>query len=287
MDGERRSRLSGMTLGRHRISTDMEYDLFICHASEDKETFVRELATCLREKGLAVWYDEFALRLGDSLSESINKGLASSSFGVVVISPQFIAKRWPRRELAALVAREDAADKVILPIWHGVTKQDVLTHLPLLADKLAAHSSAGVEAVSDTIYQVVSPGGVAEARYRLGLELERNGDPHGATSRFIEVLQIDRNHPGALQHLVAMLPGPILRRAPIILGRVKFYSAQKGFGFITADDGQEYFVHVSTLESHGIDIVRAGEPVAFLVAEGKGSRRIVASVRSLRDNHRT
>ncbi|MCO4098422.1 MAG: toll/interleukin-1 receptor domain-containing protein [Gemmatimonas sp.] len=75
------------------------FDVFISHASEDKESFVRALATTLREKGLAVWYDDFALQLGDSLSESIGQGLASCSYGVVVISRHFIAKKWPRREL--------------------------------------------------------------------------------------------------------------------------------------------------------------------------------------------
>ena len=112
-------------------------DVFISHASEDKESFVRPLAVSLRQLGVEVWYDEFSLRLGDSLSRSIDKGLASSRFGLVIISPHFIEKPWPEYELRGLVSREVEEDRVILPIWHGVTRQDVLDFSPPLADKVA------------------------------------------------------------------------------------------------------------------------------------------------------
>jgi cold shock CspA family protein len=261
----------------------MEHDVFISHASEDKDAFVRDLATSLRNKGLAVWYDDFALRLGDSLSASISKGLASSSFGVVVISPHFIAKRWPQRELAALIAREDYVDKVILPIWHGVTKADLLANLPLLADKLAANSVDGVEAVAKKIIEVVSPERVAEGKYQRGLESELKGDRDAARSDYIETLHIDMNHGPALARLVGLLSAAQnSHRSGITLGRIKYYSAAKGFGFITAEDGQEYFVHVFTLESHGVLSLTAGERVAFLIGEGRGKRQAV-SVRTIPD----
>lgn len=113
------------------------WDAFISHASEDKETFVRPLAVALRALGLKIWYDEFSLRLGDSLSRSIDKGLADSTFGIVVLSHHFITKSWPERELNGLVAREIDEGRVILPIWHGITKQDVKQFSPPLADKIA------------------------------------------------------------------------------------------------------------------------------------------------------
>lgn len=56
-----------------------KYDVFISHASEDKELLVRELAIALRNLGLRVWYDEFTLKPGDSLYESIDRGLESCS----------------------------------------------------------------------------------------------------------------------------------------------------------------------------------------------------------------
>ncbi|WP_051462688.1 toll/interleukin-1 receptor domain-containing protein [Bradyrhizobium sp. URHA0013] len=118
----------------------LEWDLFISHASEDKEEFVRPLAGALQQFGVKVWYDEYALSLGDSLSRSVDKGLANSNFGLVVLSPAFLAKRWPEYELRGLTARELAGEKVILPVWHNVSQQELLRFSPPLADKLAVKS---------------------------------------------------------------------------------------------------------------------------------------------------
>ena len=82
-----------------------KYDVFICYASEDKDSFVRPLAQALQSLGVSVWYDEFSLRLGDSLSGSIDKGIADSEHGVVVLSDAFFEKKWPRRELSGLVTQ--------------------------------------------------------------------------------------------------------------------------------------------------------------------------------------
>lgn len=121
------------------------WDVFVSHAGEDKETFVRPLAIALRDIGVSVWYDEFSLHLGDSLSRSIDKGLANSRFGLVVISAAFLKKPWPEYELRGLVAREVDEDRVILPVWHGVTRQQVLAFSPPLADKVALDTT-GLEA---------------------------------------------------------------------------------------------------------------------------------------------
>jgi hypothetical protein len=116
---------------------EKQWDVFISHASEDKDSFVRPLAVALSSLGVTVWYDEYSLRLGDSLSKSIDKGLAESAFGLVVVSPDFIAKPWPEYELRGLVAREISEDRVILPIWHCITRAQVLAFSPPLADKMA------------------------------------------------------------------------------------------------------------------------------------------------------
>lgn len=117
------------------------WDVFVCHASEDKAAFVEPLAAALAEFGLKVWYDRFTLSLGDSLSRSIDEGLARSRFGLVVLSPSFLDKRWPEYELRGLTAREIAGRTVILPIWYKTTKEDILRFSPPLADKLAVDST--------------------------------------------------------------------------------------------------------------------------------------------------
>lgn len=127
------------------------WDVFISHASEDKEEIARPLAEALQRAGLKVWYDEFSLKLGDSLRRSIDQGLRDSTFELVILSPNFFAKEWTQRELNGLTAREIVGDKVILPVWHKVTFQDVLYYSPVLADKLGVSTDQGLETVVNRI----------------------------------------------------------------------------------------------------------------------------------------
>ena len=143
-----------------RSTTTRLHDVFICHASEDKDEFVRPLAESLRAHHLEVWYDEFALDVGDSLREAIDRGLAASRYGIVVLSPSFFRKRWPRRELNGLVAREMAEDRgMILPIWHHVDRDEVVAFSPPLADLRAAVSAAGMANVVGQLLKKLQPGG--------------------------------------------------------------------------------------------------------------------------------
>src|SRR3990172_8517947 len=108
------------------MTMEQKYDCFISHASEDKEALVEPLAMELHRLGVRVWFDRFAIKVGDSLSRSIDDGLATSRYGILVISKGFLAKPWPEYELRGLIAREIGREKVILPIWYGVTKDDVV-----------------------------------------------------------------------------------------------------------------------------------------------------------------
>jgi TIR domain-containing protein len=132
-----------------------KYDVFLSHASEDKDVFVRPLADKLKIKGYTVWYDEFSLLLGDSLRRSIDHGLVNSRFGVVILSVNFFKKEWPQKELDGLVAREDVNGKIILPVWHGVTKDQVKSFSPILSDRVAVSSNKGLDYVSDEIIRVL------------------------------------------------------------------------------------------------------------------------------------
>ncbi len=135
----------------------MSYDVFVCHASEDKKDFVEPMAQLLQQRGLSVWYDDFTLKVGDSLRESIDRGLNDSLYGIVVLSPNFFRKKWTKRELGALIARENDEDKVILPIWHNISEKEVRQYSPILAEKLAVRSDEGIEAVIRKILEVVKP----------------------------------------------------------------------------------------------------------------------------------
>jgi hypothetical protein len=133
-----------------------EWDVFISHASEDKQTVALPLAAALRGHNFRVWIDSQELRLGASLRESIDEGLARSRYGVVIISPAFLGKDWPRRELNGLFALEDGAYKRILPIWHQVDKPTVAKHSPILADRIAAKWKDGVADVAAQVAAAVN-----------------------------------------------------------------------------------------------------------------------------------
>lgn len=138
----------------------MLYDLFICHASEDKDEFVRPLADLLKKENVEVWYDEFSLKLGDSIRRSIDKGLSQSRFGVVVISSSFLKKEWTQYELDGLTEKEiSGKEKVILPVWHDIDYKEVLNYSPSLANKKAALSRNGLKSVVKEIMGVIHPQG--------------------------------------------------------------------------------------------------------------------------------
>lgn len=135
---------------------EREFDVFISHASEDKDEIVRPLATALRDGGLKVWYDEFELRIGDSLRRKIDMGLAKSRFGVVVMSKEFFRKGWTNYELDGIVTRAVGGEQVLLPIWHNVTKKEVIEYSPSLADKLARNTATHtVEEIAAEIIEVI------------------------------------------------------------------------------------------------------------------------------------
>lgn len=136
----------------------MLYDVFICHASEDKDSFVRPLAEALKNSHLEVWYDEFSLVIGDSLRESIDKGLAKSRYGIVVLSKAFFQKKWPVRELNGLVARELSSEStVILPVWHSISAKDILEYSPPLADRKAVDTDKGLSFVCSELLKKLRP----------------------------------------------------------------------------------------------------------------------------------
>lgn len=133
------------------------HDVFISHASEDKDEIVRPLANALISKNLDVWYDEFTLRIGDSLRQKIDRGLASSRVGLVVLSPSFIAKGWTNYELDGIVTRTVSGEQILLPIWHNITKQQVMNFSSSLADKVARSTATHtVEEIAAEIAELLS-----------------------------------------------------------------------------------------------------------------------------------
>ena len=105
---------------------------------------------------MKIWYDDFSLKLGDSLRESIEKGISSSRFGIVILSHAFIQKEWPQKELSALHARDSRKNNIILPVWLDLNQGEIAAHFPLLADRFATKAQDGMDKVVSDIIAVLS-----------------------------------------------------------------------------------------------------------------------------------
>lgn len=140
---------------------DREFDVFISHATEDKDQVVRPLAHALKARGIDTWYDEFELRVGDSLRRKIDQGIARSRFGLVVLSPAFFAKNWPQYELDGLIAVEMSGGAGrLLPVWHAITKEELLRHSPSLVDRVALNTATlTINEMASQLAEVIHPSG--------------------------------------------------------------------------------------------------------------------------------
>lgn len=146
---------------------DKKYDLFISHASEDKDEIVRPMATILERLSVRVWYDESSLQLGDSLTASIDKGLRQSRYGLLVLSKAFLGKNWPDYEYRSLLTRQIDGESVILPLWYDVTKEEVKAYSLFLTDiKGLAVTRDNMNVVIPAIVKVVRPDIWLEVRMR-------------------------------------------------------------------------------------------------------------------------
>jgi hypothetical protein len=141
---------------RAEKDSEMPWDVFISHATEDKGDVARPLAELLRNAGLTVWLDENELQVGDSLRSKIDEGLSHSRFGIVIVSPAFFSKQWPQHELNGLLARESVGTKILLPVWYNVDHAFVEHYSPILADRVAANANRGLDAVADEVLKIVA-----------------------------------------------------------------------------------------------------------------------------------
>ncbi len=169
-----------------------KWKAFISHASEDKEFFVRELYHNLSNLGLRIWYDEFTLKVGDSLSRSIDNGLKNSEYGIVILSKAFLNKNWPDYEYRSLLSREVNNKPIILPIWYEITKEEVAEYSLYLADKFAiTANSSNINEVALKLVEVLEPNVYKNInRFLYYQQLIKNATPTKVSNRDIKVSKI-------------------------------------------------------------------------------------------------
>ncbi|MBC9230039.1 toll/interleukin-1 receptor domain-containing protein [bacterium SPL81] len=139
--------------------SEIIWDAFISHASEDKEEVALPLADSLIRSGLKIWLDKTEIFLGDSLREKIDEGLTFSQYGIVILSHEFFSKGWTKSELDGLFSREIGGEKIILPVWHNISFEEVKSYSPLIASKLGVNTSDGLDVVKKTILSAIYKSG--------------------------------------------------------------------------------------------------------------------------------
>lgn len=128
---------------------------FISHDSRDKESIAKPLVDeLLRFPGCTVWYDEYSLKLGDSLRESIEAGLKECKKCVLLLSKNFLSNNgWTKAEFNSVFTRELIEQQnVVLPIWCGVTRDEIYSYSPSLANRVAENWNKGAVEVAQKIY---------------------------------------------------------------------------------------------------------------------------------------
>jgi hypothetical protein len=116
------------------VSTIKEksHDFFISYAHELKD-FAQELAQKLTEYGQVVWFDENDINVGDSLYDTIKRGLENSSYFIMILSSHYFRKKWTQEEFNLV---RPYTDKII-QVWHDVTEDEVRKFSPDLSDRVA------------------------------------------------------------------------------------------------------------------------------------------------------
>lgn len=131
------------------------HDVFISYAIEEKHSVAETLASCLKEKGIEVWYAGNELKAGDSISTVINKGLRSSRYFILILSPSY-TRHWTFLELHTFIEEEKKKKKIlILPVWHGTSYEEAKANHPEIADRFAISTANGLEITCQQLHKSI------------------------------------------------------------------------------------------------------------------------------------
>lgn len=132
-----------------RVSVPDLRDIFLCHAWDDRKGAAKELHDLLESLGVSVWFSEKDVALGTSLLREIDKGLAKSRVGIVLVTPALLSRVQgegiAEKELSALLARD-----LLVPIVHNTTYDTLREVSPLLG------SRSGLSTAEDTMANVAA-----------------------------------------------------------------------------------------------------------------------------------
>jgi photosystem II stability/assembly factor-like uncharacterized protein len=142
----------------------MQYDVFICHATEDKQAVVAPLVKALQAANVSVWYDQESLVGGEMLLEALQRAIDESRLAVVVFSDVFFRKHWTQEELKMIFESEAKRGRIVLfPVLHGVSYDDIKDRYHLdsqqnhkLDERYCVNASEGVERIVSELLRALS-----------------------------------------------------------------------------------------------------------------------------------
>ncbi len=131
-------------------------DLFISFVAQDKQ-IARDLANILQAKGMAATFIQFGL--GDSLMGRIEKGFREAEHGILILSPAFFKKPWPRGEMDKIATFDQEFDgrTLLFPLWHEINQQDIARYSPTLARRIGGATEQGLDFFADEVREAVQP----------------------------------------------------------------------------------------------------------------------------------
>jgi len=138
---------------------------FISHDSRDKLAVAAPIALGLQKLMCPVWYDEYSLKVGDSLRESIERGIKAASTCVVVLSKNFFSNNgWTKAEFDSIYVKEIIEKKrVMLPVWVDVSKEDVYEYSPRLVDRVGVSMALGIDEVVRRLHHAIEAKQIGDA----------------------------------------------------------------------------------------------------------------------------
>lgn len=124
-------------------------DVFLCHAWDDRQGAAKELHDLLEAVGVKVWFSEKDLGLGVPMMRAIDKGLANSKVGLVLVTPALLA-RLPKESVADKELSTLLAGNRLVPIVHNTTYEALRDVSPMLA------SRTGLDTAEDSMSEVAA-----------------------------------------------------------------------------------------------------------------------------------
>ena len=135
----------------------MKYEIFIGHASEQKDDIATPLFEELTKEGIRTFIDIVEIKWGDSLTKLINKALSEAKYFLAIISIDSINKSWPDTEMNAAIARQIEGKQKVLPLFVGSTEEieKCKEHYPLISDRLYKEWNSNPEVLAREIKDII------------------------------------------------------------------------------------------------------------------------------------